>query len=241
MTKERLAGLSLESLNQLAQRRGIRLPEDADRSTLIEQILEVEEEERIDRLSEDNMAMKVEEKKFDTNPEEDITPEEGDEYSLPESYNETRLVLLLRDPYWAFAYWDIEQAELEKLRTESGGELFLRVFETSGSDTAAQFRGEFFDIPVTLEDKSWYINLPRCGINFFVQLATRNRDGVEVLCISNLVRSPRMSLVTQDSQEFETLEEILVATGIVRQDESNSGIPQRIISLLDTQYLHLQG
>ena len=50
-----------------------------------------------------------------------------------------------------------------------------------------------------------------------------------------------MSLVTQDSQEFETLEEILVATGIVRQDESNSGIPQRIISLLDTQYLHLQG
>ena len=244
MTKERLVSLSLDALRQLASRQGILAITDSDRDSLIDQILEAIEEERSDRQSADNMAMKVKEKKFGTRPEDEDSQEGGESLSLPDTYNETTAVLLLRDPLWAFAYWDIKRSDLEMLRDgASESRLFLRVFATAGDDSSPEHRGKFFDIPLKLEDRSWYINLPATGSKYFVQLVSR-RSPERVLCSSNVVASPRVSMAPETTREAsETLGDILVATGIQEPDDPSpgDGIPQRIISLLDTQYLHLQG
>jgi len=127
MTKERLHELTLDALREIARREEISFTPDAGRETLIELILEEEEEEKTDRESTNNAAMQVNEKKF-----ENIQLESESfllEYELPESYNETKVRLLLRDPLWAFAYWDLKRSDIETIEGLPESTLALRVYQ----------------------------------------------------------------------------------------------------------------
>ena len=55
-------------------------------------------------------------------------------YELPSNYNGTRLTLLLKDPFWVFAYWEVASAGFNSLR-ERIGPAFERSAPT-GADLA---------------------------------------------------------------------------------------------------------
>ena len=81
---------------------------------------------------------------------------------LPESYLDTSIHLLLRDPQWAFSYWSLSPASNLMIFGEDGQEksnLFLRVQETNLSTKGVRT----FDISISLEDTQWNINLPNIG------------------------------------------------------------------------------
>ena len=50
---------------------------------------------------------------------------------LPEGYGESRIVLMPRDPQWAYTYWDIPNEHKEDLRRQGGQQLALRLYDVT--------------------------------------------------------------------------------------------------------------
>lgn len=117
-------------------------------------------------------------------------PPPGDwpEYHLPHGYDRTRIVLLVRDPYWLHAYWEIGSAEREAVRAQSGRDLtalplLLRINDLTG--------GESSYLPVNHEARNWYIETGRPGHAFTVEIgAELPGRGFFVLARSNEVATP---------------------------------------------------
>ena len=244
MTKERLQDLPLEALREMANRIEISFHQNIARDALVELIYEAEEEEKSERESANNSAMRVKEKKFDIIEDEGSESMSPDEFELPDSYNETMICLLLRDPLWGFAYWDLKQADVDTIRSAPNSRLLLRVYQIDIDAPGGKKRRRPFEIPVKISDRSWYINLPETGKRYSLELIMQTRQGETVLCASNSIESPEISInPTNNSSTDESFYSILAVSGLQESSDfsEKGGIPQRIISLLDTQYLHLQG
>ena len=237
MDRERLRVLSFEALQDIAHRSGVADFDDTEKETLIDQILEALEEERTDRMSSNNIEMLVKEKKFELGLNDGFDEADPDEYVLPDGYGKTLVTLLMRDPSWAFAYWDLSDRHAQEAEE---GELGLRVYVRS-ADIPGD-RADYFDIPIRNADRKWYFNLPRTGREYYVELIVTTQSHVTVLCRSNSIHSPEASIVDLNNAVGERYISILSVAGVERRDDTirQGGIPQRIISLLDTQYLHLK-
>jgi hypothetical protein len=112
-----------------------------------------------------------------------VDREPGD---LPRAYGQDRLVLLARDPWWLFAYWEITPTtRVETLRQlgadgEGAGEV-LRV-----SDGAA-----WFDVELSPGAESWYVNVGRPATCFSAEIGLRTPRGRFVpLARSNTAATP---------------------------------------------------
>lgn len=244
MTKERLQDLPLDALHEIANRIDVTFYPNMERETLIEQIIEAFEEEKFERENSNNAAMRVEERKFDIIKDEDAISENPDETDLAESYNETEITLLLRDPLWAFAYWDLKDTDVEIIKNTPNAQLALRVYQIDVRQKGKSKKYKPFEIPVKLSDRKWYINLPTTGQEYSLELILSGGSNQRVLCSSNCIKSPIISInPTNDSSVDGSFYSILAVAGLQESSDfsEKGGIPQRIISLLDTQYLHLQG
>ena len=95
------------------------------------------------------------------------TPAPGDwpEYHLPHGYNRTRIVLLVRDPYWLHCYWEIGSAERDALRGQTGREVWelpnlLRMHDLTVQEGQP---ADPLNIQVHHEARSWYVESGRPG------------------------------------------------------------------------------
>ena len=195
MDKERLQVLPFEALQDLARRSGLKRTDELEKDFLIDQILEVIEEDRFDRERSNNIEMLVKEKKFELNPNDSLEYPGINERSLPKTYNETRIVLMLRDPSWAYTYWDLEPKSAKLAASEDDSDRFiLRVWETNIDNAIAEKL--HYDIPLKGSERSWYVNLPRTGRSYFVELIytidrlTRIAANRSVVSLSRLTMRP---------------------------------------------------
>jgi len=164
VTVAQLDALSLEELYALADKTGIDLPPGLERPFVVEEILEALEEDSQDRKEYQGEAAHIDEKKYSGLRIGDIEVDIGAGDSLVKRYNETMIRAIARDPFWAFAYWDVSDSELEALRgEESSAGLFLRVAELGSAPEGCDAHKDYFDIPVADNDSQWYINLPPPG------------------------------------------------------------------------------
>jgi uncharacterized protein len=220
VTTDKLEALSLEELYALADRTGLDLPPGLERPFVIEEILEVLEEDSEDRRSSQGEALHIDEKKYSELRIDEIDVDPGVDESMTLRYNETMIRAVVRDPSWAFAYWDVSDAELDSLRgEESSAGLFLRVAEiwSPGDAVESDNHREYFDIPVADNDIQWYINLPRSGVRFRIDLCARRAGQAgkfRVLARSNEVESPRQSLAAPPQGLDAATCELLALSGI---------------------------
>ncbi len=244
MRKEQLQDLPLGALREIANRVDVLVNQNIERDDLIDLIMEAEEEDKSERESSNNSAMRVKEKKFDIINDDERVSANSDEFELPESYNETEICLLLRDPQWGFAYWDLKQSDIDAIGETSSSRLLLRVYQIDFEEHGKEKRGNPFEIPVKVADRSWYINLPNTGTRYSLELIMQGKQNEKVLCSSNSIKSPKISInPISDASTDESFYSALAISGLQESGDftEKGGIPQRIISLLDTQYLHLQG
>ena len=170
MTEERLQLLPEKFLREIAVKEGISFDDTTDKQELIDLIIEAIEEDRQENVLANNPAMHIKERKFDITLNEQFDFEE-DQYPLPEQYNETRIMLLLRDPAWAYTYWDIKESDVAAYKLGAmKAELLLRVYELSEKVFSKTAVNDYFDIPVKFNDNSWYINLSSPGSYYTVEL-----------------------------------------------------------------------
>jgi uncharacterized protein len=220
VTIDKLESLSLEELYTLADRTGLDLPPGLARPFVIEEILDVLEEDSEDRRSSQGEALHIDEKKYSELRIDEIDVDPGADESMTQRYNETMIHAIVRDPSWAFAFWDVSDADLESIHGEEGSAgLFLRVVEIRGQGDKADSDNhrEYFDIPVADNDLQWYINLPRSGVRFRIDLCARHAFQTvkfRVLARSNEVESPRQSLATPPEKLGAETCELLALSGI---------------------------
>jgi uncharacterized protein len=242
MTLERLKTLPLESLQQIAVIEGINFPDNIDKESLIKVILEAIEENKDERVKHDNNPIKIIEKKYDLINDLGLNVNQPQNGDLPEGYNETQIELLVRDPEWAYTYWEIKDSLIKSLKKSPTFEgLYLRVLEYTGAGCSDN--GDIskvidrFDIPVKLIDNQWYINLPHTGARYELELHCAVDGKDDVLAKSNTITIPVGSFA--QVLDMDDLDEdlIIVLSGFEGLDLSsfNNKIPHRIISLADDQ------
>lgn len=172
LTLAYLETLSTSDLLHLAEDFGIDIPEGLNRRFILGELLEIVEYDTRDSIDSGILV--------DT-----VIAQPAD--SLPETYNETSVSILLRDPGWLFAYWDFHAnlyaAISGNYRFET---FFLRV--NSLSSVSPVVVKDWFDIDVGLNDRQWYVHLPQDDRGVRVDLYSRNTQEKEQL----LAKSPVM-------------------------------------------------
>jgi len=148
------------------------------------------------RISDDSapyMQQAVEESMYYTG-----VPEQGTSVipsELPYHYNSDSIVLLVRDPHWAFTYWEVTHGKLEagmaQLGCNGSGSLTLRVYDVTGTDFNGRNAHSHKDIGVFERVGSWYVNTGMPGRSFIIDLGLRAPDGrFLTLARSNTVNTP---------------------------------------------------
>ena len=127
---------------------------------------------------------------------------------LPETYGDNCLVLLVRDPFWFFAYWEITPQRLNEFHQKYGPELWdrgqavLRVYEVAGLNEEAFAPRRYFDVGVQMEARRWYVQADQSGRTYLAELGIKLPDGRFIpLLRSNRITLPRGRVSDQtDSQ-----------------------------------------
>lgn len=237
MDRETLAEASFEALLRVADRYGVDVPDGVTRDELEDLVYEAAEETREEHRRTNNHSVRVEEAKYDNRPNAELHRHDGEDIELPDSYNETRIVLMLRDPEWAFAYWDLRAADLDGFRRSDELEgLLLRVYSLESPEQRPANCRTSFDIPITLYDNRWYIHLPDQESNYRLALVAVENDVERLLALSNVVAVPRGTLSDGALRDGGSAgDEILAQTGIQEMDlpANAKRIPQRILDLID--------
>jgi len=179
--------LSDDDLRAIADRMGLGLPPELERLFVVEEILEALEEDKLERIRGSESPVGYEDAKCWSGDDGELASDNPPR--LDARYNETMIKALVRDPSWAFAFWDIAEADLLALDPACDScQLFLRVAETG---ERGDERPGTFDIPVAREDFQWYINLPRPEATYRIDLAVRSGTKVRVLARSMAIAVPR--------------------------------------------------
>ncbi|MHB8174834.1 MAG: DUF4912 domain-containing protein [Nitrospirota bacterium] len=147
----------------------------------------------------------VEESKFYTGapPVEFRLPSE-----LPHQYGDDRIALLVRDPYWAYSYWEVSQKKLEAERGQLGragddAYLALRVYDVTDVHFDGVNDHGHYDIGIYDRIGNWYINTGIPGRSFIVDLGLKTQDGQFITLVrSNAVRTPRDSVSEVMDEEW---------------------------------------
>jgi hypothetical protein len=116
---------------------------------------------------------------------------EEERFLFPESYGQNRIRLLVRDPEWIFAYWDVKPQALEDLAKSLGeralalSRLTLRVVDpVSGGST---------DILLPAGARWWYVKTDAARRTYRAELGVTLPSGqFRKLAESNTVVTPRV-------------------------------------------------
>lgn len=151
-----------------------------------------------------------------------------DETELPDSYNHTEITLLLRDPSWAYAFWNLRFDLRTQLRKSTQESLYLRVIDHFGAAGAS----DAFTIPLTPDDTSWYINLPRQGTTYSVELGMKFGSREVRLALSNTVDVPAPGLDELPRRD-PVIRQVLEASGLTALYTSLAQRPDEAIARLE--------
>lgn len=96
---------------------------------------------------------------------------------LPAGYGESRIVLLPRDPQWAYTYWDIPNDHKEELRRQGGQTLALRIYDVTDVDLDYQSPHSLQEYPADELAREWYLPIPVSDRDYVIDVGYRTADG----------------------------------------------------------------
>jgi hypothetical protein len=133
-----------------------------------------------DRIQTDKMQSNVEAAKFDvgqTDEVESLAAVDEDLNDLPEGYGESRIVLMPRDPQWAYAYWDIPAEHKEELRQQGGSYLALRLYDVTDIDLNHQNPHSLQQFGCEEMARDWYLPIPVSDRDYLVEIGYTTNSG----------------------------------------------------------------
>jgi hypothetical protein len=175
-----LESLTTAELIRLADRTGIDVPSGLERIVIIEELLETMDEAGAEKMA-------------------PFPPEErrllASTAPLPRHYNITYVDVLVRDPLWAFAFWEVNAHDKESYeKAPDFGGYCLRVESDPRSGDPRLKAGEdsSFTVQVGTGDSAWYLGFSPSGGTFKVELCAIRREESVVLAVSQPFRLPNL-------------------------------------------------
>jgi hypothetical protein len=205
MKKAELKDLKKADLEKKAKDLGIKVGAGMSKEDIIDQIVKVTKQSdgkgakkkddvkplKQTKLNGISDTMKGESKKFEIEDKRGYVEPTyelvGDEtYVLPPEYGDTKITLLVQDPYWMHAYWEINDEARKKFKIERGKHnvpMAIRVYNASTKES--------FDVEINDNARSWYFKIPIAGLPFYAELGLKDAKGkFVVIAQSNTVNVP---------------------------------------------------
>lgn len=148
------------------------------------------------------------ESKYYTGPEEYRVSTRYDQ--LPQGYGEERIVLMARDPSWAFVYWEATPERIEREKAWFGwdSKLVVRLYDITGKPFDGMNANGYFDQDVFDRVGSWYFDLGRPAHSFCADIGLLSPDGrFLTLARSGSVTLPREGVSDVLDEEWMLLDE----------------------------------
>jgi hypothetical protein len=145
MTRVYLESLATGDLLVAADKLGIDIPNNSDRIFIIEELLDFSARE------EGGHSVSKEPEINDLILTESVP--------LPRQYNITFIDVMIRDPLWAFVFWEIKASEKEQFeKDENFDGYYLKISRMDDNGSGSGNSGLFM-VPVKSEDTAWYLSL----------------------------------------------------------------------------------
>lgn len=131
---------------------------------------------------------------------------------LPDEYGDTKLVLMVRDPEWIYAYWEVNDATREQIGLPRNGDhksrVVLRLYKITDTNWPAQAAHYFFDVDVPSNAKNWYLHMPEANQQWCAELGLIDQaENYTSICRSNRIATPRNTISDRIDSEWMTVEE----------------------------------
>jgi len=148
-------------------------------------------------------------KKTDESAKASLNIRARKEFRFPPGYGDNRIVILVRDPWWIFSYWEIRRDKEEEIlrRIESAGDekqkSVLRIYDVTDVNFNGKNAHTYFDIDLNGLANSWYINVGKPGRAWIVDIGiVTKKGGFYLLARSNTVKTPRFGMSDQLDAEW---------------------------------------
>lgn len=222
MTREELAGMKKPQLIEIAKSLGVKGTSKLTRDDLIEHILLLDPPFSANQNQEKEISQHLNNTLVGTEPFYVQPPlpdhligttiAENREVQIPQNYNDTGIVLMVRDPYWLYAYWSVNQQTKDHLSALHGRwedlPLALRVYDTTNVDFNGLNSNYYFDIHLNHYANNWYIHVGGPNRTFCVDLGFFQSDGnFYTIVRSNTVTTPRDNVSDVIDEEWMVIEE----------------------------------
>ncbi|MEM6612514.1 MAG: DUF4912 domain-containing protein [Cyanobacteria bacterium P01_C01_bin.72] len=187
MAKERppLEEMTLRQLRKVASEYKISRYSRMRKAQLLTSIREAIKNSEQSRFSQNSSDMQEEQQvkgtKFEIGQEENLMETlasvDQDLGELPDGYGESRIVLMPRDPQWAYAYWDIPNAHKEELRRQGGQQLGIRIYDVTDIDLNHQAAHSVQEYLCDELAREWYLPIPVSDRDYVADIGYRCADG----------------------------------------------------------------
>lgn len=96
---------------------------------------------------------------------------------LPGGYGESRIVLMPRDPQWAYAYWDIPGPHKEEMRRQGGVRLAIRFYDVTDIDINAVAPHSLQQYECDEMAREWFLPIPVSDRDYIAEIGYVAADG----------------------------------------------------------------
>lgn len=193
MTRERppLEEMTLRQLRRVASECGISRYSRMRKDQLLSSIQEIQRSNLPVPSHTPEVQQEVEATKFEVGQSESIAPPvmaaepvmamlatvDEDLGDLPEGYGESRIVLMPRDPQWAYAYWDVTNEHKEDLRRQGGYRLALRFYDVTDINFGSQTPHSVQQYECDEIAREWYLPIPVSDRDYAAEIGYICGDG----------------------------------------------------------------
>ena len=198
-----LESLTTSDLIRMADNLGIDIPPDLDRIFIIEELLELIS---TDEIPEESSGMSDASEFPSDLPAAPDMSDSGlvESVPLPKQYNFTFIEVMIRDPLWAFVFWEIKASEKEQFEETPGFDgYYLKVspLKSQADDSQSGMEG-VFTVPVKPDDTARYLGLTPAATGgsfqtddrwYKVEFCVSLKGNESVLAVSNPVRLPGLT------------------------------------------------
>ncbi|HEY9752582.1 MAG TPA: DUF4912 domain-containing protein, partial [Coleofasciculaceae cyanobacterium] len=126
---------------------------------------------------------------------------------LPGGYGESRIVLLPRDPHWAYTYWDVPNHHREAVRRQGGSRLALRLQDVTDIDLGRQNPHSLQQYECDELARDWYVPIPVSDRDYLVEIGYVSDDGDWLMLARSLpVRVPPVYPSDWTDDQFLTID-----------------------------------
>jgi hypothetical protein len=181
LTRPYLESLSADELVKLADSFGIDIPPGLERIFIIEELLALTFGDEF--VSEDDL---------------EDSPDFTGDAALPRRYNISYIEVMIRDPLWAFVFWEVKghDKELYEKAPDFGG-YRLKVIPLAEGNASPRERfttdwENSFTVPVGADDSAWYLGFPPAEGRYMVELCALQGEKEIPLIFSRPFKMPRL-------------------------------------------------